>query len=1032
MRRCAPPTQSPKHNTPSHTSAPKMVPIVHCVNVVDVPLLNSIKTSLCSQNIANQMSRRRPALLVPPGTPEGDSLSPTVLQVSRLAVHLPRWRACAVSPWVERTVATGYRLQFRARPPRFHSVVNTVVGDKAAAVLREEIHNLLNKSAIRVVPASDTNKGWYSRYFVVPKKGGGLRPILDLRVLNKYLRTYKFKMLTLRQLLSAIRPGDWFTTIDLTDAYFHVAIHPDHRQFLRFAFEGIAYEYLVLPFGLSLAPRTFTNCKSGRLGSYCELQGASSGSAVTDPVTRSNVGLYGKSTEKLTDTEPTVFFPRFGNMLRLEPGASVRAQGGRVSPLPRSVSVGPQTAFSNDFTVDRHDGIYDRCSAARAVKDASVSTVDFISPAARATSPPEEVDDHSVLHVGSSPVERTRFTTTRVSYREGVFPQGGIHRRVPEGLGGSVRGRSSERGLDAGTMQAPHQPPGAISDPFGSEAFSSSPDRPSCSDQDRQHNGGFLHKQAGRDTLPSPVKTVSLSVALVQCSFSVPQSHSCSRALEPGTGSSLQGRSSREGVEIAPSGGVSDMGPLWQSRSGSLCLQREYPLSPVLLHDRPQCSPGNRCAGTHMAQHTAVCISPSGNDFVCSGEGAPAGALPDLGGSSLAGKVVVCRDNQSASGEALAASSTQGPPLPGGRRGDSPTSRTVVSTCLPVERSNLIAQGLPPNVVATIQSARASSTRGLYAYKWRAFEQWCQDRHVLPFQCSIVDVLTFLQELLDRGLSFSTIKVYLAAISACHVGFDGVTPGAHPLTMRFLKGVRRLRPVLKPSVPSWDLPLVLEALCGPPFEPIESVDMKFLSYKTALLLALTSAKRVGDLHALSVHPSCTQFTPDGSKVTLRPNAAYLPKIIPAAYSSMTFELLSYCPPPFASEEQRRLRSLCPVRALRTYIDRTQGVRLCDQLFVCFANPAKGRALSKQRLSHWIVEAISQAYSSRGLPLPQGVRAHSTRGMAASWALFKGASVSDICAAASWSSPHTFVRFYRLDVTAPSVAHSVLSAGSTMH
>ena len=91
--------------------------------------------------------------------------------------------------------------------------------------------------------------------------------------------------------------------------------------------------------------------------------------------------------------------------------------------------------------------------------------------------------------------------------------------------------------------------------------------------------------------------------------------------------------------------------------------------------------------------------------------------------------------------------------------------------------------------------------------------------------------------------------------------------------------------------------------------------------------------------------------------------------------------------------------------------------VCDQFFVCFASLAKGKALLKQRLSHWIVEAISIAYNSRGLPLPQGVRAHSTRGMAASLALFKGVSVSDICAAASWSSPHTFVQFNRLDVTA---------------
>lgn len=114
---------------------------------------------------------------LPTSTAGDDSPSPTVLQVSRRAIHLLWWHACTVSPWVERTVATGYR------------------------------------GAIVVVPISDTNRGWCSHYFVVPKKGGGLCPILD-RVLNRFLQTYRFKMLTLRQLLSAISPGDWFTTID--------------------------------------------------------------------------------------------------------------------------------------------------------------------------------------------------------------------------------------------------------------------------------------------------------------------------------------------------------------------------------------------------------------------------------------------------------------------------------------------------------------------------------------------------------------------------------------------------------------------------------------------------------------------------------------------------------------------------------------------------------------------------------------------------------------------------------------------------
>ncbi len=56
---------------------------------------------------------------------------------------------------------------------------------------------------------------------------------------------------------------------------------------------------------------------------------------------------------------------------------------------------------------------------------------------------------------------------------------------------------------------------------------------------------------------------------------------------------------------------------------------------------------------------------------------------------------------------------------------------------------------------------------------------------------------------------------------------------------------------------------------------------------------------------------------------------------------------------------------------------------------------------------------------RSLPSPLDIRAHSTRGVASSTALFRGVTLEDICMAAGWSSPHAFVRFYNLDVnTAP--------------
>lgn len=77
----------------------------------------------------------------------------------------------------------------------------------------------------------------------------------------------------------------------------------------------------------------------------------------------------------------------------------------------------------------------------------------------------------------------------------------------------------------------------------------------------------------------------------------------------------------------------------------------------------------------------------------------------------------------------------------------------------------------------------------------------------------------------------------------------------YAIIIRFMKGVRHLRPVLRPMLPAGDLSLVLDALREAPFEPLEEADMKVVSYKTALL-ALTSIKWVGELHAGS---SCTQI-----------------------------------------------------------------------------------------------------------------------------------------------------------------------------
>ncbi len=147
------------------------------------------------------------------------------------------------------------------KSPRFDGVHLTVVNSASkASVLQQELSSLLQKGAIEEVPQLDVERGFFSRHFLVPKRDGGLRPILDLRRLNFSLYKGKFKMLTIKTIMSQVQEGDWFVTIDLKDAYFHIQVIQRHRRFLRFAFGGKAYQYKVLPFGLALAPRTFTKC----------------------------------------------------------------------------------------------------------------------------------------------------------------------------------------------------------------------------------------------------------------------------------------------------------------------------------------------------------------------------------------------------------------------------------------------------------------------------------------------------------------------------------------------------------------------------------------------------------------------------------------------------------------------------------------------------------------------------------------------------------------------------------------------------
>ena len=151
-------------------------------------------------------------------------------------------------------------------------------------------------------------------------------------------------------------------------------------------------------------------------------------------------------------------------------------------------------------------------------------------------------------------------------------------------------------------------------------------------------------------------------------------------------------------------------------------------------------------------------ISPVGSDNPHIRQSEERGSNCYSGSVELASETLVGGDNANALFTTAATPAAQGSVVPGSGGNFSSPPRTSGSLGLARERMNLTSCGLPQNVIMTIQSARAPSTRTVYARhllcKWRVFEDWCTSTDEVPFQCSVDTVLIFLQSLLDKGRAF--------------------------------------------------------------------------------------------------------------------------------------------------------------------------------------------------------------------------------------------------------------------------------------
>ena len=288
---------------------------------------------------------------------------------------------------------------------------------------------------------------------------------------------------------------------------------------------------------------------------------------------------------------------------------------------------------------------------------------------------------------------------------------------------------------------------------------------------------------------------------------------------------------------------------------------------------------------------------------------------------------------------------------------------------------------------------RESSSR-LYQSRWKIFCGWCRGRSVAPVNASVPVVVDFLIHLRqDKGLSVSAVKGYCSALNSV-LALKGLDLAAsREITTLLRSFARSVNPVeLRP--PAWDVSLVLQSLTGTPYEPLRTCEEHFLAQKTLFLLALASAKRIGELHALSYRVSHTR---DWGEVSFAFVTGFVAKTQDPSSLAPRFEGFSV-PALTNARKNRNGRLLCPVRAVKVYLDRTAPHRpRCERLSVTAGRSKK--EISKTTVSFWLRKTISRAYELSGTALPvPAPRARETRGIAPSILFRKNFAVDQVAQA----------------------------------
>ena len=520
---------------------------------------------------------------------------------------------------------------------------------------------------------------------------------------------------------------------------------------------------------------------------------------------------------------------------------------------------------------------------------------------------------------GSRLVVGSRAVAARGVSGAGVPSARLVVRRLGRGLGGSSRRGSYFRPLGSGGGRIVNQRQRAPGDRESSPVVRSSALRFIRGDLRRQLHGHCIPQEPGRHTFSSSqlhsAEDSPLGEVSSGCVISSVHHGEAQRAggflVSPESGPGLRMDSEAAGL----SGSVQEVAGL----NRPVCHLSKSSLFHIFFTLPRSERAGNRCASSELEWVAGVCLS----SLVSNSSGAEEAPVilwgsADHHSTLLASEAVVSRSTGSGSGRACGSSSVQrssaSAPLP------LPPSGGVqaVASCLETIQRFTRARGFSKCVAQQVSLARRPSSRAGYQAKWLVFRRWCRSEgHSIsrPSLTKIADFLLWLRR--SRRLSVSAVMGYRSMLSAV---FKSVLPEISTSILHdLLRSFQVEAPVREVHPPSWDLPKVLTFLRSSPFEPLSAASLCDITHKTLFLIALATAKRVGELQALS---RLVSFSSSAAGLS------YVPEFVAKTETATrplprSFEVKSLGD--FAAGLPEELL-LCPVRSLCLY---GEDVAICD-------------------------------------------------------------------------------------------------------